>query len=605
MSTSPSSSPGSAPGSPGSSGALPPVPPPPGPTTSRPSSTPRTQGAARPGTRAAPSGRGDGPSGDGPSGAGPSGADPSGAGGPSPAAHDAPTVPSPDEPRPYGRPVPTENWGWFARVPLRARLVAIIALLLAAGLGITALATTTVVAQYLVGQVDQQLQRTSENVANNPLSQFSQGEGALPSDYYIVYRLSSGVSSPLYDTDTVERFGAPDIPAMSTEEVQRIVGEPFTVGPKSIGFIVPTDPTQWRVMPLIKGDGSTAFVALPLSGIHETVKVLGRTLAVSALGIALIGGAVAYLAVKRALRPLREIEEAAADIAGGDLTRRVRPAPPSTEVGSLAESLNTMLNHIERAFAASEASEARMRRFVSDASHELRTPLATVRGYGELYRMGALTTSEQMDDTMRRIEDSATRMGTLVNDLLALARLDEGRPIRRDPVNLAALARDSAGDLHALDPTREVRIVGLGGAADDAPRGLTVIGDEDRLRQVLANLIGNVSQHTPDGTPVEIALGVQAPEGGGPAPVAVLEVRDHGPGITPEQAAHVFERFYRADSSRNRASGGSGLGMAIVAAIVGAHHGHISVAPTQGGGLTVHVELPTQGYDGGSSADRT
>jgi len=489
-------------------------------------------------------------------------------------------------------------------VPLRARLVAIIALLLAAGLGITALATTTVVAQYLVGQVDEQLTRTSENVANNPSSQFSQAEGALPSDYYIVYRSRSGASSPLYDRDTVARFGAPDIPAMSTEEVQRIVGKPFTVGPKSIGFVVPTDPTQWRVMPLIKGDGSTAFVALPLSGIHETVKVLGRTLAVSALGIALIGGAVAYLAVQRALRPLREIEETAADIAGGDLTRRIRPAPPSTEVGSLAVSLNTMLNHIERAFAASEASEARMRRFVSDASHELRTPLATVKGYGELYRMGALTTPEQMDDTMRRIEDSATRMGTLVNDLLALARLDEGRPIRHEPVNLAALARDSAGDLHALDPTRPVRVVSLGGSGD-APEELTVIGDEDRLRQVLANLIGNVSQHTPAGTPVEIALGTGAPQEGGGADVAVLEVRDHGPGITPEQAAHVFERFYRADSSRNRASGGSGLGMAIVAAIVGAHQGHISVAPTQGGGLTVHVELPTRRYDDGSSPDRT
>ncbi|RXR27169.1 HAMP domain-containing histidine kinase [Oerskovia turbata] len=475
-------------------------------------------------------------------------------------------------------------------------------LLLAAGLGVAAVATSVFVSNYLVRQVDDQLKATSVDVATDPTSQFSQNTAGLPSDYYILYRWSSGFTRAYYFPSTPLRYGLPDIPALSLDEVRRIDG-PFTVPPQQAGVLAPTDPTQWRVMPLVDPDGSTAFVALPLSGIHDTVRFLGWTLAISALAISLVGGAIAFVAVQRALRPLREIEEAAADIAGGDLTRRIRPAPPTTEVGSLAASLNIMLNHIERAFAASEASEARMRRFVSDASHELRTPLATVRGYGELYRMGALTTPEQMDDTMRRIEDSASRMGTLVNDLLALARLDEGRPIRHEPVNLAALARDSAGDLHALDPTREVRLVRLDDAPGDAPRDLTVIGDEDRLRQVLANLIGNVSQHTPAGTPVEIALGTQV--SAGDVPVGVLEVRDHGPGITPEQADHVFERFYRADSSRNRASGGSGLGMAIVAAIVGAHHGHISVAPTQGGGLTVRVELPTQGYDGGSSTDRT
>ncbi|GAA3218790.1 HAMP domain-containing sensor histidine kinase [Oerskovia jenensis] len=583
MST-PSSSPGGPAGPPGSSAPddLPPVPPPPAsrPTPSRPSAGPRAPGAARPGTQAPPSGTGPTP---------------------------APQSRAGHETRPYGKTVPTESWSWFARIPLRTRLVAIITLLLATGLGIAAVTTMTVVSRYLVGQVDSQLEREAASIASEPLQQQQSMSGgdSLPSDYYVVYRFDEGGMTQRVLPETALRFGIPDIPALSVDEVRRMGGEPFTVGVATTPF-VPIDPSDWRVMPLLinDGDAGTAFAALPLSKIHETARILGLTLGISGLGIALIGGAISFVAVQRALRPLREIEVAAADIAGGDLTRRIRPAPPTTEVGSLAESLNIMLNHIERAFAASEASEARMRRFVSDASHELRTPLATVRGYGELYRMGALTTPEQMDDTMRRIEDSAARMGTLVNDLLALARLDEGRPIRRDPVNLAALARDSAGDLHALDPTREVRLVGLGGASGDTPQDLTVIGDEDRLRQVLANLIGNVAQHTPAGTPVEIALGTQVQDGDGP-PVAVLEVRDHGPGITPEQAAHVFERFYRADSSRNRASGGSGLGMAIVAAIVGAHHGHISVAPTQGGGLTVHVELPTQGYDGGSSADRT
>lgn len=505
--------------------------------------------------------------------------------------------------RPFGRRVPTEGWSWFARVPLRARLVAIIVLLLAAGQGIAALLTTTVVSQYLVDQVDDQLQRSASTVAWSTITQDTQ-RSRLPSDYYVLARDLQGGEVPLSWPATVSLYGEPDIPALSDQEIERLNGEPFTVS--SSGG---SDPAQWRVVSrFVRFDDQvvgTAFVALPLTGIHETVKVLGRTLALSALGIALVGGAVAYLAVHRALRPLREIEETAAGIAGGDLARRVRPAPPTTEVGSLAASLNAMLSQIEEAFAVQEASEARMRTFVSDASHELRTPLATIRGYGELYRMGALDTPEKVDDTMGRIEDSATRMGTLVNDLLALARLDEGRPLRHEPVDLAALARDSAQDLHALDPSRDVQVVGLApGTA--APERLRVVGDEDRLRQVLANLVGNVARHTPSGTAAQIALGVveapplptgsadrRAPQGPAPGATAVLEVRDHGPGVPAGQEDRVFERFYRADSSRNRASGGSGLGLAIVAAIVAAHRGHVSVRTTDDdGGLTVRVELP-------------
>ncbi|WP_255372064.1 HAMP domain-containing sensor histidine kinase [Cellulosimicrobium sp. CUA-896] len=491
-------------------------------------------------------------------------------------------------------------------MPLRARLVTIIALLLAAGLGIAALATTTVVSRYLVDQVDDQLKRSAGDVATASIMGRDSGSSVLPSDYYVLGRDLEGNEFPVSWSATVSLYGEPQIPAYSNQEIERMAGEPFTV--RSAGG---TEPAQWRVVSgfvNLRGQTvGTAFVALPLTGIHETVKILGRTLALSALGIALLGGAVAYMAVQRALRPLREIEETAAGIAAGDLARRVRPAPPTTEVGSLAASLNAMLAQIEEAFAAQEASEARMRRFVSDASHELRTPLATIRGYGELYRMGALDSPDKVEDTMVRIEDSATRMGALVNDLLALARLDEGRPLRHEPVDLAALARDSAQDLHALDPSRAVDVVGLT-TGSDAPAGLRVVGDEDRLRQVLANLIGNVARHTPAGTPAQIALGVvDAPPPPGPAAgdgaggtaraagqgaTAVLEVRDHGPGVPAGQEGRVFERFYRADSSRNRASGGSGLGLAIVAAIVAAHRGHVAVRATEGGGLTVRVELP-------------
>jgi two-component system OmpR family sensor kinase len=259
-----------------------------------------------------------------------------------------------------------------------------------------------------------------------------------------------------------------------------------------------------------------------------------------------------------------------------------------------------MLAQIEMAFAGRDASERRMRRFVSDASHELRTPLATIRGYGELYRMGALDTSEQVDDTMARIEDAARRMGLLVNDLLVLARLDEGRPLRTEQVDLTGMARDAAQDLVALDPSRAVRVVGLD--ADEPPGTLTVTGDADRLRQVLTNLVGNVARHTPAGTAVELALGTTLDSDDVTRGSAVVEVRDHGPGVPPELAGRMFERFFRADSSRNRESGGSGLGLAIVAAIVGSHHGHVTTRSPAEGGLVVRVEVPLRprGHNGAS-----
>jgi two-component system OmpR family sensor kinase len=225
---------------------------------------------------------------------------------------------------------------------------------------------------------------------------------------------------------------------------------------------------------------------------------------------------------------------------------------------------------------------------VADASHELRTPLATIRGYAELYRMGALPDRHALDDTIGRIEGSATRMGALVEDLLALARLDEGRPLTLGPVDLVVLAADAVADLRALDPGRPDRLVGL---ADDEVTGpVWVRADEARMRQVVANLVGNVARHTPPGTPAELAVGTTTDAAG--TTTGVLEVRDHGPGIAPEHAARVFERFYRVDASRTRDSGGAGLGMAIVSAIVAAHDGSVELLQTPGGGATLRVALP-------------
>jgi two-component system OmpR family sensor kinase len=291
-----------------------------------------------------------------------------------------------------------------------------------------------------------------------------------------------------------------------------------------------------------------------------------------------------WYGVRRAFRPLTQIEDTAAAIAAGDLARRIPEPAAQDEVASLSHSLNAMLAQIEQSFAVRQASEERMRQFVADASHELRTPLAAVRGYAELYRQGAVTDPEDVTGTMRRIEDESIRMGGLVNDLLLLTRLDRQRPLERGPVDLTVLAADAVQDARALDPTRQVRLVGISGDIEPT----TIEGDEAKLRQVVTNLVGNAVNHTPEGTGIEIAVGCGAPGH------ARLEVRDHGNGVDPVKARKVFERFYRADPSRVRGhGGGNGLGLAIVAAIVNAHDGQVGVAPTPGGGATFVVELPT------------
>jgi two-component system OmpR family sensor kinase len=487
----------------------------------------------------------------------------------------------------------------WARVPLRARLVGIITVLLTVGLLVAGATTTTLLQRYLVGRVDAQLETEGVALANRQLDALqrdgcNQGAGSLlPSDYALIFHLVQGSGSSAVDSVedcgrsvTYEQYGNPKLPSLTPAETVALGGEPLTV-PSS------RSDSSWRVVvyPLTVGGtySGTVTVGLPLGDIQHTVDRIVLLLLSSGLGIIVIGAIVGGWAVRRSLRPLRHIEVTAAAIAAGDLTRRVPPAPPSTEVGRLGAALNGMLTQIEQAFEVRTASEGRMRRFVADASHELRTPLAAIRGYGELYRMGALTERDQVDDTMRRIEQSATRMGGLVADLLALARLDEHRQLRSDTVDLAVLAADSISDLHALDPERTVRLQGLGDG--DGLHTCTVIGDERMLRQVMSNLVGNVVAHTPAGSPVELALGLR--DGS-----AVLEVRDHGPGIDPEHAARVFERFYRVDASRSRrtgqtgSGGGAGLGMAIVAAIVEAHDGSVAIEKTPGGGATVRVTLP-------------
>ncbi|WP_456825363.1 sensor histidine kinase [Cellulomonas sp. P5_E12] len=476
---------------------------------------------------------------------------------------------------------------WWAGTTLVSRLVGIVTVLLAVGLVLAGATSAALLESTLVDQVDSKLQTEGGDLAQSTVQRLSRGFGSdmAPSDYYVRVQLD-GYEDTNISPSAVTRYGTPQVPDLSSERAAEIEGDPYTVGSTQPG-------STWRAVayPLYSNDtlAGSIVVALPLGDIESTVRHMSFVLLLSGLGIVILGAVAGTWAVRRSLKPLREIETTAAAIAAGDLSQRVPAASEHTEVGRLSAALNGMLAQIEQAFGAQTASEARMRRFVADASHELRTPLATIRGYGELYRMGALTTTDQVDDTMRRVEQSAIRMGALVEDLLALARVDEGRPMQMGPVDLTVLAADAVSDLHALDPSRPTRLVPL---VDGAPGGpCLVVGEESRLRQVLANLVGNTVQHTPPGTPVEIAVGTL------PTGQAALEVRDHGPGIDPEHAARVFERFYRVDASRGRDSGGAGLGMAIVAAIVDAHDGTVSLEQTPGGGTTVRVTLPVPSHE--------
>jgi two-component system OmpR family sensor kinase len=325
-------------------------------------------------------------------------------------------------------------------------------------------------------------------------------------------------------------------------------------------------------------------IAAPMTTVAAAERALIRTMLI--VGLAAMGAMliVAWFVIRRGLLPLERIAATAERITAGDLSHRAGVPHDDTEVGRLGSAFDTMLDQIEGSFAdqqraleAKERSEAQLRRFVADASHELRTPLTAVRGYAELYRAGGLAEPAAMDTAMDRIGTESRRMAALVEDLLLLARLDQGRPVRRDPVDLSRIVDDALHDLRAIDPGRP--IVGT------IEPGISVPGDDDRLRQVIGNLVANVRVHAGASTAVEIALLSADDE-------AELRVADHGPGIDPADGSHVFDRFYRADAGRSRDSGGTGLGLSIVASIVHAHGGRIWHEPTPGGGATFVVRLP-------------
>ncbi|MHA7142583.1 sensor histidine kinase [Arthrobacter sp. Sr33] len=471
---------------------------------------------------------------------------------------------------------------------LRTQLVATMTLLMVVTVAITGIVTVSMLRGSLIEQMDLDIRANADAVAQNILP-----DGATDGTLLRFYgELRDVDGQKLRGTLSEESADFPVIPEIPVEEVSAREQKGFTVPGSAPGS------PGWRVKlyALSNGQGSVA-IASSLATVNKSLEEAGQIIFFVGLGATMVASGIAFVAVTRQFRPLGRVERTAAAIAAGDLSRRVEVERPATEVGRLSRSLNAMLAHIETAFSARTESERKMRRFVADASHELRTPLVTIRGFSELYRHGALQNDDDVRAAMGRIESEAKRMGELVEDLLTLARIDEQRPLESEPLDLVILGNDAALDARAIAPDREITVIGLdGGPAHSAP----TVGDEARLRQVVANLMTNALRYTPDGTPIEVAIGV--------APVihgrmdTVIEVRDHGPGISEEDAARVFERFYRADSSRYRETGGTGLGLAIVAALVAQHDGSVRLEETSGGGATLSIRLPYSALESDDSS---
>lgn len=542
-------------------------------------------------------------------------------------------------------------------IPLSTKLVTCIIVLLTIGTIGISFSIRTLVGNYLLQKTDTQLVNQAQMIFNSmdSLDSTTSEDGrSLVNTYYVEvrdseYKRTGAGSVPMLREGVVSE---PSLPSDGSIDGVTL-GEPFTtqavvhVTTSRVPdhAIMQAAQSPWRVVALpwsektktgqVK-DSGVVFIGLSLSAQIDTSNTLTRFCAMVGIAVVLIGAILGTIVVQSTLAPLKRIEKTAAKIAAGDLSQRVPDLPENTEVGSLSMSLNTMLTRIEESFHAQEETTEKMKRFVSDASHELRTPLAAIHGYAELYKMqrdmpGAL---ERADESIEHIEASSARMTVLVEDLLSLARLDEGRGIDiTQQVKLTSVVNDAADDLHALDPDRGItcgQVVLQAGSDMEHPSRLafqpgtmpdiTLTGDASRLRQVVTNIVGNIHRYTPADSPVEVSMGVlpasispeslsrmpsneqslhhfiEAIEVGQSMQVgmnyAIVRFSDHGPGVPADARSKIFERFYTADLSRARQKGGTGLGMAIAQSVVKAHHGFICASGSDGTGLTLTVVLP-------------
>ncbi|MDR0366227.1 MAG: HAMP domain-containing histidine kinase [Bifidobacteriaceae bacterium] len=467
--------------------------------------------------------------------------------------------------------------------PLAVKLAALVAGLSVLGLALAGTAITVALRIKLVDEVDRQLTQSLST-----LSAPARIDAPIfgPSDYVLMIFAPDGSRLGALASEARQNH-LPALEHLDAAEAMQRRGEPFTVEDNS-------GDGKWRVVAAMVAvgprGGESLALALPLTSVDATTRQMAMLVVWITLAAACVATAIGYVLVKRSLQPLIQVEQAAARIAAGDLTTRMPAAQEGTEIGRLTESLNAMLSQIEEAFAAQRQSEAKVRAFASDASHELRNPLAAIRGYAELYRLGGLGDPEEQANAIRRIEQEATRMGLLVEDLLTLTRLDEGQRPELAPVNLSALVADAVADTRAMAPDRDVTVVW---PAEPSPESapdpaewpeLWVAGDDPAIRRVLANLLANAVRYAPQPTPIEVVLTTADNQ-------VRIAVQDHGPGIPADQASRIFDRFHRLDGSRSRDLGGSGLGLAIVDGLVTSMGGHIKLTETPGGGATFSFEL--------------
>jgi two-component system OmpR family sensor kinase len=507
-------------------------------------------------------------------------------------------------------------------VSLRARLLVGLIVLTAVGLAVAGVATYRAERSFLLGQVNSQVRGSLNTVEDQvDLEDHLRRAAGLPPG-------RGGALPGGSDSDDDGASGGPeaaplggglgppaesqiDPPGTFGEHLNRFgtrVGRPVAYGfaaqyapqlPRNLAPYISADRAQPKLFTIsASGDPSLSYrvaivpadvgygltvAAVSLASVDASLSRLQEIEAIVIASVLVALAILAWLLIRLGLRPLDRIGATAGAIAAGDLSRRVSPAGGRTEVGRLGLALNAMLGQIEQAFAKQQESEERLRRFLSDASHELRTPLTSIRGYAELFRLGATATAQDTTRAMQRIEEEATRMGLLVEELLALARLDEMPVTAREPVDLAPLVEDAARDARAVAPEREIA-VSIKPAARGGRSRHVVSGDVHQLRQVLANLMTNAIKHTPAGTPIELHL--RSRDG-----FERIEVRDRGPGLPEDARDSVFERFWRAEAGRERGKAGAGLGLAIVAEIVEAHGGHVSAANAPDGGAVFVIEL--------------
>jgi two-component system, OmpR family, sensor kinase len=477
-------------------------------------------------------------------------------------------------------------------MPLSRRLVLILLAVAAVGLLTLSLVSYFALRSYLSDRVDQQARDAVPLVVRTMASQIAglptpaealtppTGDGGSAADGPVGPLLPAGTYGQIDDADgqtlaarvvSGDRdLPMPDLPDPLPANAGFDGNSPLDVPSEGGG-------SGFRVATQSGPGGETVAAAIPLTDLDATLSRLRTIEILVTLGILAALAAVSYWAVRVGLRPLVRIEETAGEIAAGDMSHRVAEVDERTEVGRLGIAFNEMLSRLERAFADQRASEERLRRFLADASHELRTPLSSIRGYAELFRLGASADPDDLERSMHRIESESARMSGLVDDLLTLARLDEVREPRRAPVDLAAVAADACADALVTAPDRDIVLT--------APQAAPLSGDPDQLRQVVNNLIGNAVAHAPEG-PIEVGVATDADH-------VELTVRDHGPGLPAGAEDSVFERFWRTGEARTRASGGAGLGLAIVAGVAEAHGGGVTASNASGGGAVFVVTLPS------------